>query len=149
MISESHVIASLAELASLLEGRQGLFIRWSRDLDGDMANGGSRDALTGAELPGLSANPMDLEEWWGERPTRLWAARRLYDYSHLRRERGPGVRAWVLAGTEVGRGPDNEPLIRCTEVIGPVGDAVMREAATLVEGQDCRTWGPLDRARTT
>ncbi|MEW2505921.1 DUF6098 family protein [Amycolatopsis sp. NPDC047767] len=39
---------------------------------------------------------------------RLWLARRLYDYEHLR---GPGVRPWVLRGLEIARGPGNEPLI--------------------------------------
>ncbi|MBG0827499.1 hypothetical protein HS041_06955 [Planomonospora sp. ID67723] len=147
MGSEPSVITSLRELAALLGERRGLFIRWSRDLDGDRANGGSRDSLTGAELPGLSANPLDVEDWWGERPIRLWAARRLHDYSHLRRERGPGVKAWVLSGEEVGRGPDNEPLIECREVVAIVDEAVMKEAGELVDRQGCDEWGPLDRGQ--
>ncbi|MBB2914611.1 hypothetical protein FHS43_005923 [Streptosporangium becharense] len=141
------VIASLSELVELLGTRQGLFIRWSPELDRDVVGGCSRDALTGAPLPGLSANPLDVESWWGDRSPRLWAARRLYDYSHIREHRGPGVRAWVLAGEEVGRGPDNEPLIECHEVLGAVDDAVMKEAYDLVSAQRSEVWGTLDRQR--
>ncbi|MGV9534129.1 DUF6098 family protein [Streptosporangium sandarakinum] len=148
MASAPAVITSLSELATLLDSRHGLFIRWSRDLDRDETTGRSRDALTGAELPGLSANPLDVESWWGDRSTRLWAARRLYDYSHIRRDRGPGVRAWILAGEEVSRGPDNEPLIRCGEVVATVDESVMREAAELVEAQNSHAWGTLDRKRS-
>ncbi|GAA3443766.1 DUF6098 family protein [Planomonospora venezuelensis] len=145
MESAPSVVTSLRELATLLGERRGLFIRWSRDPDGDRANGCSRDSLTGAELPGLSANPLDVEDWWGGRPIRLWVARRLHDYSHLRRDRGPGVKAWVLSGREVGRGPDNEPLVRCDEVVAIVDDAVMKEAGELVDSQGSCEWGPLDR----
>ncbi|GIH91113.1 DUF6098 family protein [Planobispora siamensis] len=147
MASEPSVVTSLSELTTLLDRRRGLFIRWSKDLNGNGEHGGSRDSLTGAELPGLSANPLDIEEWWGDRPMRLWAARRLHDYSHLRRERGPGVKAWVVHGEEVGRGPDNEPLIEYDEVVAIVDDAVMKEASELVDGQGCPEWGPLDRGR--
>ncbi|GAA2913339.1 hypothetical protein GCM10010517_79940 [Streptosporangium fragile] len=145
MSSEVPVITRLSDLAALLSRRSGLFIRWSPELDRDVVHGGSRDALTGAPLPGLSANPLDVESWWDGRSIRLWAARRLYDYSHIRDHRGPGVRAWVLAGTEVGRGPDNEPLIECHEVLGTVDDAVMREVEDLVAAQRSSMWGPLDR----
>ncbi|MFC4062314.1 DUF6098 family protein [Planomonospora corallina] len=144
-MSRPTVITSLEELASLLNERRGLFIRWSRDLEKDEAEGCSRDSLTGAALPGLSANPLDVEDWWGDRPARLWAARRLHDYSHLRRERGPGVQAWVLSGREVGRGPDNEPLIQCDEPVAIVDEAVMKEAEELIDSQGSDAWGPLDR----
>ncbi|GGL23959.1 DUF6098 family protein [Planomonospora parontospora] len=145
MVSRPSTITSLSELTALLDERRGLFIRWSRDLERDEASGCSRDSLTGAALPGLSANPLDVEDWWGDRPVRLWAARRLHDYSHLRRERGPGVRAWVLSGREVGRGPDNEPLIACDEAVATVDDAVMEEAERLIDSQGADAWGPLDR----
>lgn len=57
--------------------------------------------------PGLSANPLDPEPWW-TRPTREWPARQLCNDAHLQREDGER-HGWVLAGTVVGRGPDNEP----------------------------------------
>ncbi|MFJ9774012.1 DUF6098 family protein [Kitasatospora sp. NPDC101157] len=42
---------------------------------------------------------------------RLSIARRLYDYCHLRRDKAPGDRPWILTGTETGRGPDDRPLL--------------------------------------
>lgn len=138
------VIGSLDELAGFLSARSGLYIRWSRGPAVDLAQRGSRDGLTGLELPGLSANPLDAEPWWEDRPLRLWAARRLHDYSHLPRERGPGVRPWLLRGTEAGRGPDNEPLVRDVAPIGWVADAVIKEAEAVVNGQN-GAWGPMRR----
>ncbi|CAM5313468.1 hypothetical protein GCM10010343_29810 [Streptomyces avidinii] len=61
---------------------------------------------------------MDVEDWWGQRPLRTWAARRLYDYSHLPRVKDARVRPWLPVGTEAGRGPDNEPLVRDVEPLG-------------------------------
>ena len=128
------------------EGGEDVYVRWSRgpadDLNGDQI---SRDALTGAPLPGLSANPLRRESWWEDRPVRLWLARRLYDYQHLRDLRGPGVRPWVLRGRKVSRGPDNEPLVHCEKTLAWVADAVLREARRLVDEQGSREWGPLDR----
>src|SRR5687767_5284118 len=112
-------VSTLDEIVRLLEqDGDDLYVRWSlgpdTDLDGESA-ATSRDALTGIELPGMSANSLRVEDWWGERPLRLWVARRLFDYQHLRDLRGPGVRAWILHGHECSRGPDNEPLVRDVE----------------------------------
>jgi hypothetical protein len=107
------------------------------------SGGSSTDTLTGIALPGLSANPLTVERWWGGRSRRLWAARRLYDYRHLHR---PGVRPWVLLGEACGRGPDNEPLVRCREPLAWVSDVALAEAQALVEQQPASAWGPLDRA---
>ena len=41
----------------------------------------------------------------GERPLRLWIARRLFDYSRLKHEKGPGVRA---PGVQPGAGSGGE-----------------------------------------
>jgi hypothetical protein len=71
-------------------------------------------------------------------------ARRLYDYRHLRRRRGPDVRPWVLRGVEVARGPDNEPLVRCLEPVAWLAEEVVGEAERLVDEQPS-DWGPLDR----
>ena len=146
-------IEDLDALARLVERPPGggeLFLRWSQGPAVDLAadsGGSSRDTLTGIALPGLSANPLTVEEWWGDRPRRLWAARRVYDYRHLHK---PGVRPWVLLGEACGRGPDNEPLLRCRRPLAWVSDAALAEAQTLVEEQPAQAWGPLDRqgART-
>ncbi|MEJ3747341.1 DUF6098 family protein [Actinomycetes bacterium KLBMP 9797] len=144
------VIDHLDELADLVEkDHDGLYVRWSHGPDADLtqpAEQTSRDALTGVTLPGLSANPLTIEPWWGERPVRLWVARRLYDYQHLRELRGPGVRPWVLRGTEIGRGPDNEPLVRCRQPIAWIAEEALTEAVQLVDAQQSPEWGPLDRS---
>ena len=165
-------IRDLDALAALVErsNADDLYIRWSHGPRADLAthtgpvdgppakphpDGNShgtgcahfsRDELTGLPLPGLSANPLRVEPWWGDRPVRLWVARRLYDYRHLRDLRGPGVRPWVLRGEQRGRGPDNEPLVICRRVLGWVSETALEQADQAVHGQGCRTWGPLNRA---
>ena len=137
-------VTTLEELTELARQHPGMFIRWSRGPDADEA-GQSSDDLTGSPLPGLSANPLAVEPWWGERPLRLWIARRLHDYSHLEHDKGPDVRPWVLAGDELGRGPDNEPLVRCQQPVAWIAEEVIAEADRVVQDQNT-DWGPLRRA---
>jgi hypothetical protein len=135
-------IDSLEKLARLARNPR-LYVRWSRGPEDDDSQH-SRDDLTDVELPGLSANALHPEDWWGDRPIETWVARRLYDYLHLEKRRGPGVRPWVMEGEEIGRGPDNEPLVRCRRPIAWVADEVVQTARRLVEA--CSTeWGSLDR----
>jgi hypothetical protein len=141
---ELRVVHSLAALAALVERDRGLYVRWSRGPGTDMGATSSTDALTGVSMPGLSANPLDLEEWWQDRSVELWVARRLYDYAHLPREKGPGIRPWVLTGRETGRGPDNEPLVTRVEPLCRIAPEVIGEAEALVARQE-REWGPLRR----
>jgi hypothetical protein len=143
-----RTISDLNELTRLVDDPPPdgqLYLRWSRgpvvDLSGDRC-GASRDTLTGVDLPGLSANPLAVEEWWGDRSRRLWAARRLYDYRHLNK---PGVRPWVLVGETCGRGPDNEPLVLCRRPVAWISEAVLADAQAVVEEQPAADWGPLDR----
>jgi hypothetical protein len=77
------VVRALAELAGLAERHERLYVRWSRGPEIDLTRASSTDGLTGPSLPGLSANPLDVEDGWQGRPVQLWVARRLYDYSHL------------------------------------------------------------------
>lgn len=140
---ELPTIGGLNELTALVDREESLFVRWSRGPEADAA-GMSRDDLTGTRMPGLSANPLAVEEWWGQRPLRLWVARRLHDYSHLKHDKGPGVRPWVLQGEELGRGPDNEPLVRCHRPIAWIADDVLTEAERAVGSQN-GGWGPLRR----
>jgi hypothetical protein len=149
-----RTVHNLGELAALVEeagsGEQ-LYVRWSKGPEEDLAGGAgnkqsSRDGLTGITLPGLSANSLRVEPWWGDRPVRLWVARRLYDYRHVRARRGPGVRPWVLAGDERGRGPDNEPLVICHRVIAWISDTALQECERAVAEQGgSDRWGSLDR----
>ena len=150
-------IRTLDELAELVAGDPdgpSLYVRWSRgpgdDLAGPDTEGQtSRDALTGVELPGLSANPLGVEAWWGDRSVRLWVARRLYDYRHLRDLRGPGVCPWVLVGRQIARGPDNEPLVVCGRPVAWISDGALAECERTVADQASGEWGPLDRRGTT
>lgn len=143
MADDLPVVRSLDELAALSEGRQDLYIRWSRGPDAD-ASGVSRDELTGVELPGLCANPLGVEAWWEDRPLRTWVARRIYDYRHLAERRGKGVRPWVLHGEELGRGPDNEPIVRNNGAVAWVAGEVVAEAEKELTSAK-EDWGPLDR----
>jgi hypothetical protein len=52
----------------------------------------------------------------------------------------------VLAGEVRGRGPDNEPLVRCRRPVAWVSDATLAEAQRVVEELGAGTWGSLDRA---
>jgi hypothetical protein len=143
----------LVELVELIQraGSDGeLYVRWSKGPETDLANysdakPASRDGLTGVPLPGLSANSLRVEPWWGDRSLRLWLARRLYDYRHLRDLRGPGVQPWVLLGEERGRGPDNEPLVRCLRPVAWINDTMLAECERVVAAQHSAEWGPLDR----
>ncbi|MDO0929174.1 DUF6098 family protein [Streptomyces sp. TG1A-8] len=139
------VVSGLADLARLVERRQGLYVRWSKGPGTDLGKVSSTDELTGVPMPGLSANPLDVEEWWEGRSVELWVARRLYDYAHLPHEKGPGVRPWVLRGRETGRGPDNEPLVVDVEPVCWIADEVIRAARAAVARQE-RDWGTLRRS---
>lgn len=137
-------LRDLDDLASLVHRSDHLYIRWSRGPGPDLERTSSTDTLTGVELPGLSANTLDVEPWWAGRSVRLWVARRLYDYCHLRHDQGPQVRPWVLRGREIGRGPDNEPLVTDVRPLAWVGSRVIAKAQAEVARQR-GPWGPMRR----
>ncbi|MFE7894469.1 DUF6098 family protein [Streptomyces sp. NPDC057412] len=109
------------EPAGLVAARRGLYVRWSPGPGTDMGAMSRRDDVTGPALPGLPANPLDVEEWWEGRPVRVRVARRLYDYSRLPGLRDSRTRPWVLAAREAARGPDNEPLVTDVRPLGWIG----------------------------
>lgn len=80
----------------------------------------------------------------GDRSLELWLARRLYGYRHLRELHGLGVRTWILVGEELGREPDNEPLVRCLRPVAWIGETALRECEQIIAEQD-----PPDGARST
>lgn len=142
-MTDMRTVETLDELTDLVRRCSGLFVRWSRGPAADQA-GASSDDLTGEPLPGLSANPLAVEPWWEDRPLRLWVARRLFDYSHLKHDKRPDVRPWVLQGRELGRGPDNEPLVGCDRPVAWIAEQVIKDAVRAVEEQNLQ-WGPLRR----
>lgn len=138
------MLSSLDELVEFVAGDgDDLYIRWSKGPDVDRTTT-SRDELTGVRLPALSANPLRVEQWWEDRPLRLWVARRLHDYRYLRDRRGAGVRPWLLRGHEVARGPDNEPLVEIDEALAWIDEDVLREVDKELAEHD-PSWGTLDR----
>ncbi|WP_409474251.1 DUF6098 family protein [Streptomyces sp. HC307] len=139
------VVRTLADLAGLVQRHRGLYVRWSRGPGTDLPRDSSTDDLTGVPMSGLSANPLDMEEWWEGRPVELWVARRLHDYAHLPHDKGPGVRPWVLKGRETARGPDNEPLVTQARPMCWVDSRVIDEARAEVARQE-NAWGPLRRS---
>ncbi len=142
-----HDLDEFAALVDRAGPDEELYVRWSEGpaVDVDQPEQSSRDALTGITLPGLSANLLRVESWWGNRSTRRWVARRLYDYRHLREQRGPGVRPWVLVGEQCGRGPDNEPLVICHRPVAWVSEEALRQCEKIVREAGSEDWGPLDR----
>ncbi|QTD96304.1 DUF6098 family protein [Streptomyces cyanogenus] len=138
------VMTTLTEVARLVEQHRGLYVRWSKGPGVDLDDVSSTDELTGVPMPGLSANPLDVEDWWQDRSVELWVARRLYDYAHLPHDKGPGVRPWVLTGRETGRGPDNEPLVADVDPLCWIADEVIGAARDEVARQE-REWGTLRR----
>ena len=120
-------LESLDDLVELVRSRTGLHVRYSAGLESDR-DGGSIDTESGLELPGLSVNPLGAEAWWS-RPLDDWIARQLCQYRHLAEEDDDEEReAWVVAGREVGRGPDCEPLLADVEVLAVVGEDALDEA---------------------
>lgn len=141
------IARDLSELAELVRREPHLYVRWSKGPQEDLVGPASRDELTGVPLPGLSASPLAVEDWWEDRPLRLWVARRIHDYSHLRADKGPGVRPWVLSGREAGRGPDNEPLVRDVRPVAWLDERVIAQAVAEVNRAH-GAWGPLRRGAT-
>lgn len=144
--TDMRTLTSIDEISECLRTYgDRLYLRWSRGPHVDRESV-SRDELTGIELPGLCANPLNVEEWWEDRPLDLWVARRVYDYRHLQEDHGPDVRPWLLVGTETGRGPDNEPLVRLVEPLAWLSEAVVQRCDELVAAADDEgVWGSMRR----
>ena len=119
------ICSSLDDLARLVRALAPLYVRYSRGPEID-ASEQSKDGESGLALPGLSVNPLSPESWW-TRPLQHWLARQLMQYRHLQ-TRGGSEFAWVLAGDEVARGPDCEPLLAGVVPIADVTLELLDEA---------------------
>lgn len=134
-------VEHLAQLAAFVRACPGLHVRYSKGPDDD-ASRHSVDTESGLELPGLSVNPLDAEEWWC-RPLEDWLARQLSQYRHLA-EKDPERVAWILRGEMCGRGPDCEPLLRNVEPVAMLGEALLEEAQRRYEENFDAGRGPAD-----
>jgi hypothetical protein len=123
---ELPTVDDLDELTRIVERTPGVYVRYSFGPDRDDGTT-STDYESGHQLPGLSANPLNPEPWWTERPVREWVAKQLCDYAHLG-EQDDERCAWVLRGREVGRGPDNEPLVELLEPLCWLGKGIVEQA---------------------
>lgn len=122
-------IDEFEQIGGLLEGGP-LYVRHSRGYDVDSTSV-SVDGESGLELPGLSANPMNPEDWW-TRPWQDWAARQICQYRHLSDKDGD-AHVWLLTGRCVGRGPDCEPLLVDVKPLGRLTDAVLDRAEEIYQ----------------
>ena len=120
-------IDSLDELCRLVA--PDAYVRFSKGPDDDDGST-SRDYESGLDLPGLSVNPLQPEQWW-TRPLDEWLARQICNYVHLGEEEDRY--AWVLTGTAVSRGPDNEPLVAKFTPVAVLSEKVVDEAKRLYE----------------
>jgi hypothetical protein len=117
------LVDRLDELVELMAVTGTVYVRFSGGPQAD-DEGVSVDGESGAVLPGLSVNRLDPEPWWTG-PVRAWVARQLCQYAHLADEERY---AWVLTGTEVGRGPDSEPLVAEVVPVARVSGRLLAEA---------------------
>ncbi|HEX4791504.1 MAG TPA: DUF6098 family protein [Actinospica sp.] len=118
-------VRTLDGLAGLLAVGLKVHLRYSAGPEADRGQT-SRDYESGLALPGLATLDLDPPPWW-TRPTGDWLARQICKYGHLA-EHDPERHAWLLTGREVGRGPDNEPLLADPAPLAWLGESVLAEA---------------------
>src|SRR5687767_1580414 len=122
------VVDSLEHLCDLVA--EDAFVRYSKGPDDDRRSD-SRDYESGLDLPGLSVNPIQPEDWW-TRPLEEYLARQICNYAHIQDQADDQRRAWILTGDVVSRGPDNEPLVgRDFTPVAWLSDTVIDEAKRL------------------
>ncbi|WP_240658797.1 DUF6098 family protein [Microbacterium sp. CPCC 204701] len=136
----TDTLRSLEELAATVRRYRRAYVRYSEGPEGDREP--SVDTESGLTLPGLSVNPLHVEPWW-TRPIEDWLARQVCQYRELQ-EKNPDRFAWVLCGTEVGRGPDCEPLLREVIPIARLDDVLLDDAVSRYETRFRAGHGPED-----
>jgi hypothetical protein len=134
-------VSHLAQLAAVVRACPGLYVRYSPGPEDD-ARRNSVDTESGLELPGLSVNPLDAEDWW-TRPLEDWLARQLSQYRHLAEKDSERI-AWILKGEVCGRGPDCEPLLRAVEPVAVLDGELLEEARRRYESNFEAGRGPAD-----
>jgi hypothetical protein len=118
-------VTSVEELVEIVErSAVPLYVRFSSGLHDDR----SVDHQSGLTLPGVSVNPLHPPTWWQGPPLSEWVTRQVRAYHHLRR-RDDDRRCWVVTGTIVDRGPDNEPLLMDVEGVGVLSNGLVDACA--------------------
>jgi hypothetical protein len=118
-------VTSVEELAELVERSPvTLYVRFSSGLGDDR----SIDHQSGLTLPGVSVNPLQPPTWWQGPPLSEWVTRQVRAYHHLRK-RDDDRRCWVVTGTVVDRGPDNEPLLADVKGVGVLSNDLVDACA--------------------
>jgi hypothetical protein len=123
--AEPDELTSIDQLVELVDSSATpTYVRFSAELAEDRVHG-SVDHESGLPLPGLSVNPLQPPSWW-RKPLREWVTRQLCTYHHLK-DRDDDRRCWIVVGSIIDRGPDNEPLLTDVRAIGVVADDVLEE----------------------
>lgn len=113
----------LEELSGLVGHGPTVYLRYSPGPVSDAAHP-STDHESGLLMPGLSVNPLQPPGWWSL-PVEDWLARAVCQYLRELRE---DARPWVLSGTVIDFGPDNEPLLDEIQPIAWLSGGLVREA---------------------
>jgi len=104
-------IAATIDQIRALAQQQTIYVRWSKDIDLDNRRGYSLRFGKQAEA-GLSACRIDPD--WDD-----WRIiRQIQEYSYL------GGQCWIITGHDIGRGGDNEPLLRDVVALAMVADTI-------------------------
>ncbi|CAM5666204.1 putative protein OS=Streptomyces glaucescens OX=1907 GN=SGLAU_02615 PE=4 SV=1 [Streptomyces glaucescens] len=136
---------TLAELTGLVEERQGgLYVRWSKGPDIDLGEVSSTDELTGVPMPGLSANPLDVEDWWQGRPGPPVGGPAAVRLRPPAAAEGPSIRPWILEGRRTAGAPTTSPSWKTCGPCAISPTEVIDEARAEVARQE-HEWGPLRR----
>lgn len=97
--------------STIAEGN--LFVRFTPSIKDDLRYKSSQNAITGRSEAGLSVNPAEYLE---------------YSFLML-----GGYKCYLLSGEIVGRGGDNEPLLKNFKVVAEVNKKVIDEATEAKE----------------
>lgn len=124
MGADAERLDGLAQLVDLLSTERNLYVRYGESPGSETR--GSIDYESGLGMPGLSANRLQPQPWW-TRPLEDWLARQICQYVHLI-DRSPEHQGWIVRGTVIGQGPDDEPLLADVEVVARVSQRLLDEA---------------------
>lgn len=140
-----QTVQTLDELVRLVEREhaagRAVYVRYSRGPALDGKRGVSLNHQTGQREAGLSVNGLtEHSDLWGVNghTATEYVATAIYEYVYLLMQGGRGTYPWLLTGTEVARGSDNEPLVQDWQPVARVAPAVLDEARAEIEARRAR-----------